>query len=74
MQVLWAKAGRGGLGYRLIGQGPRARHDADLALLVDMAGHNADLALLRRDEPGQFGPMSRVLETLQAPASPGPCR
>src|SRR5690606_12258847 len=45
-----AKARRRGLGNRFIGERARARHDADRARLVDMARHDADLALARRDD------------------------
>src|ERR1700730_15452603 len=51
-----AEAGRRGLRHRLIGQGARARDDADIALGMDMAGHDADLALLGRDDAGTVGP------------------
>src|ERR1700693_1201249 len=44
-----AEAFDGGLEHRLVGERARARHDADLAALVDVAGHDADLALARRD-------------------------
>src|SRR5215475_10715292 len=40
---------------RLIGEGARARHDPDPALLVDEAGHDADLALVRGDDPRAVG-------------------
>ena len=35
---------------RLVGERARARDDADVARLVDVAGHDADLALARRDD------------------------
>ena len=47
-----AEALVGGLEHRLIGEGAGARHDADLALLVDEARHDADLAFIRRDDAG----------------------
>src|SRR6056297_606201 len=50
-----AKAHIGGLLDRLVGERARARHDADLATLVDMAGHDADLAGVRRDDAGAVG-------------------
>src|SRR6185312_2189920 len=49
------EAGSGGLRHRLIGQGARARHDADIALGMDVPGHDADLALLGRDDAGTVG-------------------
>src|SRR5262249_46870428 len=45
-----------GLKDRLIGEGARARHDADGALLVDESGHDADLALTRSDDSGAVRP------------------
>ena len=36
----------------LVGQGSRARHDADAALFEDVARHDADQRLSRRDETG----------------------
>src|SRR5262249_53784785 len=41
-----------GLENRLIGQGARARNDADLAGLENIARHDADLALARRHYAG----------------------
>src|SRR5262249_17262670 len=41
-----ADAERGELRDRLVGQGPAAAHDTDAPALVDVAGHDADLALL----------------------------
>ena len=38
------------LEHGLVGQRARARHDADAALLVDEARHDADLAFARRDD------------------------
>ncbi len=55
---------------RLVGQRAAARDDADRALLVDVAGHDADLALVRRDDPGQFGPTSRVFLPSMARLTP----
>ena len=40
------------LRHRLVRQRARARHHADLALLVDVPGHDADLALARLDDTG----------------------
>src|ERR1700674_3307583 len=50
-----ADADGGGLEHRLVGERARARHDADLAALVDVAGHDADLAFARRDHPRAVG-------------------
>ncbi len=47
-----AEAGGRGLRHRFVGQRARARDDADLAALVDMAGHDADLAFARGDDAG----------------------
>ena len=41
--------------HRFIGQRTGARDDADLALLVNDAGHNADLAFARGDDAGAVG-------------------
>jgi len=46
----------GGLVDRLIGQRSRSADDADLSSLVDVARHDADLALVRLDDPGAVGP------------------
>ena len=51
-QVRLAEAGGGGLGDGLVGKGARARHNPDRAALVDVAGHDADLAGVRRDDAG----------------------
>src|SRR5262245_32315137 len=40
----------------LICQGPGTRHDADRALLEDVARHDADLALVRGDDAGAVRP------------------
>ena len=57
MQVLWPRPGLGRLEDCLVGQGPGARHDAHRAGAVDIAWHDADLALPGVMTPGQFGPM-----------------
>ena len=57
------KTGRGGLSDRLVRQRTGTRYDADLAALMNVARHNADLALARRDHAGAI----RADET-----SPGP--
>src|SRR5580704_19214102 len=41
--------------HRFIRKGARARYHADLARLVDVAGHDPDLALARRDDTGAVG-------------------
>ena len=46
------QADRGGLVHGLIGQRAGARDDADLARQVDVARHDADLALARGDDAG----------------------
>src|SRR5690606_35973620 len=51
-----AQATPGRLVHRLVGQRAGARHDADAPLLVDETGHDADLALARRDDPGTVRP------------------
>jgi hypothetical protein len=43
------------LAHDLVGQRAAARDDADVAGLVDVPGHDADLGLARRDDPGQLG-------------------
>jgi hypothetical protein len=43
-QVDWPRPSVGQLVDRLVGQRAGARDDADLARLVDVAGHDADLA------------------------------
>ena len=40
---------------RFVGQRPRARHDTDAPLLVYLAGHDADLDLVGRDDAGTVG-------------------
>ena len=44
-----------GLLDRLVGQGAGTGHDADAASLVNVAGHDADLALVGRDHAGAVG-------------------
>ena len=48
--------GTGDLPNSLISKGSRTGNDADLAGLVDIAGHNADLALVGRYDAGAVGP------------------
>ena len=56
MQVRLADAERGELRDRLVGQRAAAAHDADRAAHVDVAGHDADLALLAgRDDARAVG-------------------
>src|SRR5690606_41766153 len=50
-----AEAVVGQLLDRLVGEGAGAAHHADAAGLVDVAGHDADLALVRRDDAGAVG-------------------
>jgi len=50
-----AKAGRGRLGDGLIGEGAGAGDDSNLAGLVDVAGHDANLALAGADDTGAVG-------------------
>ena len=57
----WPRPDRRGLRHRLVGERAGARDDADLAALVDVARHDADLALAGVMTPGQFGPIRREL-------------
>src|SRR5438876_9137961 len=50
-----AEADVGGLEDGLVGERPRARHDADRALLVNKARHDADLAFLGGDDARTVG-------------------
>src|SRR5690348_2576350 len=50
-----AEADVGGLEHGFVSQRARARHDRDLAGLVDVAGHDADLALAGGDDAGAIG-------------------
>ena len=53
---------------RLIGQRARARNHADVAFLVDVARHDADLALARRDDARAVRPdQPRVLALQELP-------
>jgi hypothetical protein len=45
----------------LVGERARARQHADVALLVDVARHDADLALVRRDDAGAVRADERAL-------------
>ena len=69
-----AEAGVGGLAHGFVGERARARDDADRARLVDVARHDADLALARRDDAGQFGPMRRDFEPVERALHLAPCR
>src|SRR5579884_2383673 len=51
-----AEPDRRGLRHRLVGQRARARDDADPAAAMDMARHDADLALVRGDDAGAVRP------------------
>lgn len=50
-----AEADLSGLVDSFVGKSSRARNDTDTAALVDEAGHDADLALARRDDSGAVG-------------------
>ena len=54
MQVDWPMPS-GQLPDGLVGQGAGAADHADAAGLVDVAGHDADLALVGRDDAGAVG-------------------
>src|SRR6185437_9406136 len=60
-----AEPGRGCLRHRLVGQGAGARDDADRARRVDVARHDADLALAGRDDAGTVGPDEARLSAAQ---------
>ena len=65
-----AQAEVGQLPDGLVGQGAAAADDADRAGLVDVAGHDADLALAGRDDAGAVGadqPAGPILEELHRP-------
>src|SRR5690606_5972939 len=49
------EAGVRGLEHGFVGERAGTRHDADAALLVDEARHDADLALAGRDDAGTVG-------------------
>src|SRR5712671_1506268 len=51
-----SKSDGSGLCHRLIGQGSRARDDADVAATMDVPRHDADLALVGGDDPGTVRP------------------
>src|SRR5450631_413480 len=53
------------LEYRLIGERSGTRHDADRALLVYEAGHDAKLAFLRGDDARTVGPDETCRRALQ---------
>lgn len=50
-----AEADVGGLVDGLVGQSSGSRHDSDLSLLVNVAGHDTNLAFLRLDNSGAVG-------------------
>ena len=50
-----AKTSLGGLVNSLISEGSRSTNDADLARSMNVAGHNANFALLRLDDAGAVG-------------------
>ena len=51
-QVDWPSPRFVSLPDGFVGQRAAAAHDADLARLVDVAGHDADLAFAGRDDAG----------------------
>ena len=55
-QVVWPKTGIRGLKHGFVGQRAGARNDADLAGLMNCAGHDADLAGAGRDDAGTVRP------------------
>ena len=54
-QVDWPMPEAGELTDRLVGERARAGDDADVAGLVDVPGHDADLALAGGDDAGAVG-------------------
>src|SRR6201994_2766933 len=60
-----AEADRRRLRHRFIGQRAGARHDADLAAAMDVAGHDADLAFAGRDHAGTVRSDETRLRALQ---------
>src|SRR5690625_3191653 len=60
-----AEPGSGGLGHRFIGQGAGTRDDADLATLMNVPRHDANLAFIRRDDTWAVGADQACLATLQ---------
>ena len=76
-QVDLADAARGELPDRFVGQRAAARDDADVALLVNVAGRDADaaaavriLAFAGRDDAGTIRPDEPRLACLPSRASP----
>src|SRR4029450_3567810 len=68
-----ADAELGQLGDRLVGERPAARDDADAAGLVDVARHDADLALLGGDDPGTVRPDQPGRPALEQAVHWDPC-
>ena len=66
MQVVWPRPAAVVCATRFVGERARARDDSDLAALVDVARHDADLALAGVMTPGQFGPISRDFDAVSA--------
>src|SRR5690606_35612518 len=62
-----AEPGGGGLRHRLVGERARARDDPDLAAAMDVARHDADLALVGRDDPGTVRPDEPRLGAFEDP-------
>src|SRR5207253_8931383 len=54
------------LTHRFVGQRPRARNDSDASLLVYVAGHDADLDFIRRDDPWTVGADEECMFALHA--------
>src|SRR5690606_17390542 len=54
-----------GLEHGFIGQGARTRDDADIALLEDVARHDADLALFRGQDAGAVRAQQTRVRTVQ---------
>ena len=62
------------LADRFVGQRARARDDADVAFLVNVPRHDADLALARRDDARAVrSDQPRLLALAETPR-PAPCR
>ena len=63
--VVWPRPALRGLEHRLVGQRARARHNADRALLEDVARHDADLAFVRRHHARAVRPDQARASSLQ---------
>src|SRR5580700_349174 len=60
-----AEPGGGRLRHRLVGQGARARDDADAASAMNVAGHDANLAFVGSDDPRAVRPDQRTLRAVE---------